>query len=379
VNKVIVLGSGRVGSAIAADLAQNYSVTIADIDGDTLTRVKNKNPDIGLLTLDVSDKNQLIKNLRDVDLVVCAVPGFLGYQTLETVIRAGRNCVDISFSPENTLELNQLAKEKKVTALVDCGVAPGMDNLILGYHNEKLELNEFECLVGGLPKVKMWPFCYKAPFSPVDVIEEYIRPARYVENGNMITKEPLSDCEYVEFEKVGTLEAFNTDGLRSILFTMSHIPNMREKTLRYPGHAEYIKVLKKSGFFNRDEIKLNGREISPLQFTAKILGDEWKLQENEEEITVMRVTLTGKNQTGESRKIIYELHDEYCRETQTTSMARTTGYTATACANMILEKVFTQNGVFPLERIGRNNECFQYILDYLREREIHYVKTVETF
>ena len=95
---------------------------------------------------------------------------------------------------------------------------------------------------------------YKAPFSPIDVIEEYTRPARYVENGNIIVREPLTDSEYMEFEKTGTLEAFNSDGLRSILFTMPHILNMKEKTLRYPGHAEYVRVLKQSGFFNKEKI-----------------------------------------------------------------------------------------------------------------------------
>ena len=144
---------------------------------------------------------------------------------------------------ENSLELDALAKEKNITAIVDCGVAPGMDNIILGYYNEKMKLTDFECLVGGLPKEKKWPFCYKAPFSPIDVIEEYTRPARYIENGEMITREALSDCEFVEFQGVGTLESFNSDGLRSIMFTMPHIKNMKEKTLRYPN----IQVSKGSG------------------------------------------------------------------------------------------------------------------------------------
>lgn len=162
-----------------------------------------------------------------------------------------------------------------------------MDNIILGYYNEQLQLTDFECLVGGLPKVKKWPFCYKAPFSPIDVIEEYTRPARYVENGEMITKEALTDCEYVEFDGVGTLESFNSDGLRSIIFTMPHINNMKEKTLRYPGHVEYVKVLKSSGFFDTKPINVKGTAIVPLDFTCTVLFNEWKLGETEEEITVI--------------------------------------------------------------------------------------------
>jgi len=179
----------------------------------------------------------------------------------------------------------------------------------------------------------------------------------------------------VEFDKVGTLESFNSDGLRSILFTMPHIKNMKEKTLRYPGHVEYVRVLKDSGFFNEKKIMLNGTEISPLDFTSKILFDEWKLGETEEELTIMRITLKGENDNGETEEVVYNLYDEYCPETQTSSMARTTGYTATAVANMFLEGLFTEKGIFPPELIGKHEPCFQYILKYLKDRNVHYVKT----
>ena len=154
------------------------------------------------------------------DGVICAVIGVLGFQTLKTIIETGKDVVDISFFPENSLELAALEKEKGGTAIVDCGVAPGIDTIILGRYNELYKISNFECLVGGLPKIKKWPFYYKAPFSPIDVIEEYTRPARYVENGHVIIREPLTDCEFVDFDKVGTLESFNTDGLRTIISTL---------------------------------------------------------------------------------------------------------------------------------------------------------------
>ena len=260
-----------------------------------------------------------------------------------------------------------------MTAIVDCGVAPGFDNLLLGYYNEKLKLTDFECLVGGLPKLKKWPFYYKAPFAPSDVIEEYTRPARYVENGNLIIRDALSDPEYVEFDKVGTLESFNSDGLRSIIFTMPHIKNRKEKTLRYPGHIEYIRVLKESGFFNTSKIQVGGAEISPRDFTCKILFDDWKLGETEEEITVMRISLKGQNAEGITEEVVCNLYDEFCTETQTSSMARTTGYTGTAAANLILAGLFTEKGVFPPELIGKHESCFNYIFNYLKERNINYV------
>ncbi|MFC2117414.1 saccharopine dehydrogenase family protein [Bacteroidota bacterium] len=374
-NNIIVLGGGMVGSAMAIDLAKNHNVMLTDISQTVLNKVKQKCETLTTKQLDVTNIEDLNQTIKQHDLVICAVPGFLGFQTLKAIIEAEMNVIDISFFGENSLDLDTLAKEKNVTAIVDCGVAPGMDNILLGYYNEKMKLTDFECLVGGLPKVKKWPFCYKAPFSPVDVIEEYTRPARYVEAGNLVVREPLTDCEYIEFDKVGTLESFNSDGLRSIIFTMPHIPNMKEKTLRYPGHIEYIKVLKESGFFDENKIDVNGTEISPLEFTSKVLFKEWKLGETEEEITVLRVTLKGENENGLIEEIVYELHDEYCAETQTSSMARTTGYTATAAANMFLDGLFSEKGVFPPELVGKHEACFHYIVKYLEERNIFYVKT----
>lgn len=374
-SNIIVLGAGMVGSAIAIDMAKNHKVTITDVNIQVLERVQQKCNGLQIQQLDVTNVTALKETIRKYDLVICAVPGFLGFQTLKNIIEAEKNVIDISFFSENSLELDQLAKTKQVTAIVDCGVAPGMDNIILGYHNESMKLTDFECLVGGLPKHKKWPFYYKAPFSPVDVIEEYTRPARYVENGVEVVREALTDCDYIEFDNVGTLESFNSDGLRSIIYTMPHIPNMKEKTLRYPGHVEYVRVLKESGFFAEEKIEVGGQLVSPLEVTSKILFKEWKLGEEEEEITVMRITIQGENADGRIEKIVYNLHDEYCKGTNTSSMARTTGYTAAAAANMFLDGHFSEKGVFPPELVGKHEPCFKYIIKYLEERNIFYRKT----
>ena len=371
-HKIIVLGAGMVGSTMAIDLSKEHQVTVTDVSSAVLDTVGKRAPQLTTQILDVTQEEELKQTLSDFDLVICAVPGFLGYQTLQYIIECGKDVVDISFFPEDALALNTLAKEKGVTAIVDCGVAPGMGNIILGYYNEKMQITDFECLVGGLPQVKKWPFCYKAPFSPVDVIEEYTRPARYVENSQIITRPALTDCEYVEFEEVGTLESFNSDGLRSILQTMAHIPNMKEKTLRYPGHVEYIKVLKSAGFFDEQAITINGTAIRPLDFTSKILFNEWKLGPTEPELTVMRISIKGQDSTGKNEEIIYSLYDEYDPATQTSSMARTTGYTATAAANLFLKGIFTEKGVFPPELIGKHEEVFHFVLNYLEERNVFY-------
>ena len=373
-SNIIVLGAGMVGSAMAKDLSKLHKVLLTDINNEVLLKLNEEFPIIDILQLDVNNDESLNKAVKEADVVLSAVPGYLGYKTLEKIIIQKKNVIDISFFPENALNLNHLAKENNVTAIVDCGVAPGMGNIILGYHNETHKLESFNCLVGGLPKEKKWPFYYKAPFSPVDVIEEYTRPARYVENGNLVVRPPLTDCELIDFEKIGTLEAFNSDGLRSIIFTMPHIKNMKEKTLRYPGHVEYIRVLKESGFFS--EKIVNGSNMSALDFTSRVLFKDWKLDPLEEEFTVMRIILEGFSKNGNKEKIIYNLFDEYSKKSKISSMARTTGYTATAAVNLFLDGVFEEKGVFPPELIGRYEECFKYFMSYLKERNINYQKKV---
>lgn len=364
---IVVLGAGMVGRSIALDLAKDYTITSFDLDSNNLNLLKKANPDIKTNNADLSQFQEYKNWLSPFDLVITAVPGFMGYKTLEAVINAGKNVVDISFFPEDALQLDKLAKEKNVTAITDCGVAPGMSNFIIGRWNEEMKIDSFACYVGGLPKERKPPFQYKAPFSPVDVIQEYIRPARLVEKGKIVTKPALSDRELIEFENTGILEAFNTDGLRSLIYTMKHIPYMLEKTLRYPGHIELIIALKQAGFFHESALNFDGKKITPLDFTSKLLIDEWKLQPDDEEFTVMKVILKSENKT-----VVYDLYDQYDLVTKTSSMARTTGYTCTAAANLIAKGLFTKKGIFPPELVGNDKRCFDFVMDYLAERNVNW-------
>jgi saccharopine dehydrogenase-like NADP-dependent oxidoreductase len=368
--QIAILGAGMVGRAMAIDLAAKYNVTSFDVSERSLEILSTKNNSIKTIKADLSNYSNYNSLLKEFDFVISAVPGFMGYKTLEAIINAKKNVVDISFFPENALALDHKAKENNITAIVDCGVAPGMSNLILGYYNERMTITDFECQVGGLPKKRVYPFEYKAPFSPIDVLEEYTRPARYVENSHIVTKPALSDAELIDFKKVGTLESFNTDGLRSILFTMGHIPNMKEKTLRYPGHITLMQGLIKAGFLNTTPISFKGQQVSPMEFTSSLLFDQWKLGETEEEFTLMQIKITDAE-----KMISYDLYDEYDAATQTSSMSRTTGYTCTAALNMLIEKLFTAKGVFPPELVGKDENCFNFMLNYLKERNVHYIKT----
>lgn len=369
--KIAVLGAGMVGRTMALDLVKQYDVTSFDISKDSLAILASKEPGINTVQADLADYSGYADLLSGFDFVVLAVPGFMGYRALEAVIKARKNVADISFFPEDAMSLDALAKENKVTAIVDCGVAPGMSNYVLGYHNAQMEISAFECMVGGLPQQRIKPFEYKAPFSPVDVIEEYTRPARLMENGHIVTRPALSEPELVDFDEVGTLESFNTDGLRSILFTMGHIPNMKERTLRYPGHIDLIKAMMKGGFFDARKISVQGTEISPLDCTTAILKNQWKLGADEPEFTLMKIVVSGLLH-GRPETITYTLFDQYDAATQTSSMSRTTGYTCTASLHLIMNQLFTENGVFPPELVGKDPACFEFVMGYLRDRGVIY-------
>ena len=368
---IAVLGAGMVGRVMALDLAKEHTVTSIDINEDNLMLLEELNPAIKKIAANLKAYHLYNDLLAGFDLVVTAVPGFMGFDTLKAVIECGKDVADISFFPENALELDALAKQKNVTVITDCGVAPGMSNYIIGRYNEEMTIEAFEVYVGGLPKLRKKPFEYKAPFSPVDVIEEYTRPARLMENGNVVVKPALTEREWMQFDELGTLEAFNTDGLRSLLYTMPHIKNQKEKTLRYPGHVDLIVALKEGGFFDTNRIVIDDHEISPLEFTSKILFKEWKLGTEEEELTVMKVLLIGEKDT-QSKTIEYNLIDRYDTATKTSSMSRTTGYTCTASANLIAKRLFTEKGVFPPELVGKHKPCFDFVIKYLKERNVNW-------
>lgn len=370
--KIIVLGAGLVGNAMALDLAAAFDVTSADANADTLHRLREKSGGkIQTQQADLSNKNTLSQLIADYDLVIGALPGFLGFEALKTVIEAGKNAVDISFFPEDPFLLDELAQQHDVTAVVDCGVAPGMGNIIFGHHHAHMKVNRYSCLVGGLPQVREWPWEYKAVFSPIDVIEEYLRPARYVEGGRIVTREALSDPELLHFDGVGTLESFNTDGLRSLIRTMPDVPDMIERTLRYPGCIEYLRVLREGGFFSYDEVEVNGQKIRPIDVTAKLLFPKWKLKPGEGDFTIMRVEVEGE-ENGAPIKYRYDLFDRYDPVSDTISMARTTGFTCTAVAHLVMNGQFARKGICPPEYVGEAPGCFAFVREYLEKRGVVY-------
>ena len=364
---IVVLGTGLVGQAIVIDLAKKHKILAVDINQENLsalTGIKN----VSTQKKDISVSRNLKEVISGANLVIGAVPGFMCYQMLEDVIKSGKDIVDISFSPEDPLGLDELAKQQGVTAIVDCGVSPGMGNIILGNYLNKMSVKSYKCLVGGLPIKPEKPWGYKAVFSPIDVIEEYTRPVRIKKNGKQLIEEPLSKKEIIEFEGIGEFEAWNTDGLRTLLKT-TDIPNMIELTIRHTDTITPIIALRDSGYFSYDEIDINGKKIKPIDLTTKLMFSQWKLQPGEEDMTLMRIIIEGDNE-----KYIYDLIDYYDKATDTTSMARTTGYTCTAAADLILEGKYAKKGIIPPEILGQDETVFNHILNYLADRNVIYKK-----
>jgi saccharopine dehydrogenase-like NADP-dependent oxidoreductase len=374
----VVLGAGMVGSVIAEDLAvSGFDVTVVDVDPEALDRVSTRSDrSIAVKEADCSDAAVVTAIALDADIVFGALPSWLGLNALRAVIESERSYCDISFMSEDPRQFDDLASQKGVTCVVDFGVAPGMSHLLCSYATHILDSCErLDIVVGGLPVDRKWPWEYKAPFSPRDVIEEYIRPARLVEEGVTVTREALSETVLVELPGVGTLEAFNSDGLRTLCDTLD-VPNMRERTLRYPGHAELMRVLRSSGFFDTDPIQVGDQTIRPIDLTSKILISDWKYEQGEADLTVMRVEAEGRK---DDKNVIlrWDLLDHYDSKADQSSMARTTGFPCAAIGRMIADGTIDLPGVHPPESFGGKPEVVDRLLDELETRKIRFTQTME--
>jgi saccharopine dehydrogenase-like NADP-dependent oxidoreductase len=252
---------------------------------------------------------------------------------------------------------------------VDCGIVPGFSNILAGRYEQELEpLRSVRCLCGGNPTVRYWPYEYRATFSPIDVIAEYTRPARMRRAGRDVVLPALSEVEPVEFEGVGTLEAFNTDGLRTLLRTVD-VEDMVDKTVRYPGHADKMRLLRETGYFSEEPIPVGDGHARPIDLTAALLFEEWQFREGEEDLTVTRVELEGLS-GGRPVRHTWSVVDRYDREQGISSMARVTGYTCTAAVHLVADGRYRAPGMSPPEFLGRDADCFEFIVSYLRERGV---------
>ena len=367
---VAVLGCGLVGRVIARDLADDsdLQLIVHDLSEANLGSVAGL-PHVATRRTDLSNPAAIRDAVRDADVVVGAVPGAIGFAMLRTVIEAGKPIADISFAPEDSMSLDAAARERGVTAVVDCGVSPGLSNLAIGRAAARLDQIETAVIfVGGLPRTRVWPYEYRTVFSPTDVIEEYTRPARMIEGGRVVSREALSEVELIDLPGVGTLEAFNTDGLRSLLTTIP-ASNMKEKTLRYPGHADRMRMLRETGFFSNSPVRVGDVSIAPRRLTEMLMFERWRRPPDEEELTVLRVLVEGRK--GSSRKrFTFDLLDRTDRQSGTSSMARTTGFPCAIVTRLLARGTLRDPGVRPPELLAREDGVYQHILGELTRRGV---------
>jgi len=372
--KVLILGCGNIGSVAAEDIGKSIDsieVVVADRNETRAKLIAEgiSESNVSWIQLDAAKHNELVKTLEDFDLAMGFLPGKLGHRLAEACIDARNDLVDVSYMAENPLTLNDKAIKAGVTIIPDCGLAPGISNTLVGYAAGKFDKVQTVCImVGGLPEKPVPPLGYVITWSLESLIDEYTRKARIVKEGEIVEVEALNGLEEIEFPNVGRLEAFYTDGLRTLPYTVSNVDNMWEKTLRYPGHAEKIKLLKALGFFDEKQINVEDVSLSPRKLTVKLFDQKLRRPEIRD-IVAMKIEVSGiKND--KHMRYVYHMLDRYDENRGITAMARTTAYPASIIAQLMLKKAVKAKGVVPLERLGVSEEFFSKFLNELEKREI---------
>jgi lysine 6-dehydrogenase len=376
--RVLNLGAGNIGSIAAEDIAKSMKsveVVVADSDKGRAESIAERigKDNVSSIQLDATNHAQLAKTLRGFDLVMGFLPGRLSYHLVEACVDAHTDLVDVSYMGENPLKLNDKARRAGVAIVPDCGLAPGISNILVGHAVVGMNrVKSVHIMVGGLPRKPVPPLGYTITWSPESLIDEYTRRAGIIVKGRKTEVEALSGLEELQFPGVGKLEAFFTDGLRTLVNTIGQVDEMWEKTLRYPGHAENIKLLKALGFLDENRVTVEGMSVSPRKLTAKLI--EQRLHRPKiEDMVALRVEASGtKNK--EQISHAYRLLDFFDKKLGITAMARTTAYPASIVAQLILTKRVTEKGVVPPEKLGMQDDVFEAFMDELEKRNIRIVK-----
>jgi lysine 6-dehydrogenase len=344
--KILVLGGGAQGSVIAHDLARSLPaarVQVADMREPALEPLGN----LGWIEADLSDPAAVARLLHDHDLGVGALPSRLGWGAMSAAIDARRNLVDVSFSAEDPLALDAAARAARVTIAPDCGLAPGLSNLVVGAAVEAHGApDELTIYVGGVAADASAPYGYVVTWSVDDLLEEYTRPARIVRGGRPVTVPVFSGLEQVEVEGIGTMEAFYSDGLRTLIHTLPGVPEMGEKTLRWPGHAAQVQPLVAGGRL-RQEL-LRRCSVTPAR---DLVGLEVRMRWGARERVVTMV-------------------DRFDPTSGLTAMARTTAFTTSVVAQLAAQGGLDEPGVQPLERVGRGRAAHDFIAASMAARGV---------
>ena len=346
--KILVLGGGAQGRVIAIDLARALpasSITVADLRDPGLGGVAN----LRWAEADLADTASLARRMAEHDLVVGALPSHLGFAAMRAAIEARRSMVDVSFCAGDALSLDADARRAGVAIVPDCGLAPGLSHLCVGRAAAEGLPDEVIIDVGGVAEDASRPYGYVVTWSLPDLEQEYRRPARIVREGREQSVPAFSELVIENIPGVGKMEAFLTDGLRTLVKTLPGVPSMVERTLRWPGHVEAVRPLLAEGRLV-DELRTRCTQTPPR------------------DLVVLRVRVRKGDRTIERR--IIERYDEV---SGLTAMARTTALTTSACAQIAAEGGLAEPGVQPLECVGRDPRRFDAIVARLATRGVRFV------
>ncbi|RDD52979.1 MAG: saccharopine dehydrogenase family protein [Candidatus Korarchaeota archaeon NZ13-K] len=372
-----VFGAGSVGRAIVYDLYERVTgsnLLVIDSDPSNLAAASKMVSKAEFRKVEIKDADDLYRIMKDVDLAVNSLPGKFGRLSWIAAIKARTDLVDISYSEDDPTAYNMQASEAGVTIVPDAGVAPGLSNMMAGRAYAQLEeVRELKVYVGGIPEEPIPPLGYLVTWSPEDLIEEYVRDARIVENGSITKKPALTDLERIHIPEVGELEAFLTDGLRSMLKTLKGVNFMVEKTLRWPGHAEKIELLRTLGFFSKEPLSFGNGSVSPAQMTARLFKE--RLKGDSRDMVILIVHARGRKSPSDI-EIEYRMVDRYDPSTGLTALARTTAFVATGIVKLISEGSLPGPGVLPPEVIGMDETLFTSMAEWLSWRGIRIIERI---
>lgn len=359
-----VIGAGMQGTAAAYDLARfgnAEEIRIADRDparaesaAQRLNRLLGRSL-VRPAVLDVRDEQAVVDFLRPMNAAISAVPYRFNPLLARAAIEARTSLCDLGGHTPTTWEIlamDEAAREAGISLIPDCGLMPGLGNTLAVYAMRRMDRPQHVRIwCGGLPQRPKGPLGYQLFFNIAGLTAEYTGKAVFLRQGRIVEVEALTEPETITFPPpVGTCEAFVTSGGTSTCpWTFQGIlETYEEKTIRYPGHLERIRLLAELGFLGTDPIEIDGARVIPREVFHRLVEPRLQFPEDPADVVMLRVACEGTHQ-GQPMEIILDLMDFYDPETGFTAMERTTGWHAAIVAGM-MARGETPRGAIPVER-----------------------------
>jgi lysine 6-dehydrogenase len=356
----LVLGAGLMGKAIAFDLVHSspdYSVTLADIDNERARQaaVALDFQRVHPHGIDVRNYQEIVRLMSEHTVVISAVTFHLNYLLTKAAIEAGCHFCDLGHDNdivEQQLAEDPLASHAHVTAVVNCGLAPGLADILAMHAFRQFEsVDSLQLRVGGLPQHPRPPLNYQLVFSAEGLVEEYSLKTMILRDGKIQIVEPLTEVENLSFPPpFEKLEAFHTGGGASRLPQLleGRVQSLEYKTIRYTGHCEKIKPLFDIGFADSEPLALGSNLVTMRELFLELLKK--RLTFNEPDVVLLLVSARGR-QNGAEKRLSYRLIDLFDKKNSMTAMMRTTSFPTSIIAQMMLNGTISKRGVFTAEEI----------------------------